>query len=46
MSGPHGTRVSCRWHIPHDRGRPIKRMQIKTFYLNDNITLVDASALA
>mgnify|MGYP004575562765 CR=1 FL=1 len=41
-----GTRVSCRWHSPHARGRPIKRMQIKTFYLNDNITLVDASALA
>lgn len=32
--------------IPHARGRAIKRMQIKTFYLNDNITLVDASALA
>lgn len=46
MSRPRGTRVSCRWRIPHARGRPIKRMQIKTFYLNDNITLVDASALA
>lgn len=34
-------------HSPHSpAGRPIKRMQIKTFYLNDNITLVDASALA
>lgn len=41
-----GTRVSCRRCIPHARGRAIKRMQIKTFYLNDNITLVDASALA
>lgn len=44
---PRGTRVSCRGHIPRmPAGRPIKRMQIKTFYLNDNITLVDASALA
>lgn len=41
-----GTRVSCRRCIPHARGRAIKRMQIKTFYLNDNITLVDATALA
>lgn len=40
------TRASCRRCIPYARGRAIKRMQIKTFYLNDNITLVDASALA
>lgn len=39
-------RASCRRCIPHARGRAIKRMQIKTFYLNDNITLVDATALA
>lgn len=40
------TRASCRRCIPYARGRVIKRMQIKTFYLNDNITLVDASVLA
>lgn len=45
-TGACGTRVSCRRGIPHARGRAIKRMQIKTFYLNDNITLVDATALA
>lgn len=45
-TGACGTRVSCRRGIPHARGRAIKRMQIKTFYLNDNITLVDAIALA
>lgn len=39
--------LSCSACIPHaGRERAIKRMQIKTFYLNDNITLVDASTLA
>jgi hypothetical protein len=48
-SGNRAARASraCRQRSrARARPRAIKRMQIKTFYLNDNITLVDASALA